>query len=175
MTAKSKYRRLRLRHLVIGWLKNLAPDFQPIRSKTNPTLNTWFFPRFEKVTGICHCSWLLLFLSSIYAVPITSSHTAFYLASLCITSCPRYNLTFLARPHEKERNTTCSRCSSSFFSFSSLSWKQKTDIKSYRLENVSKQIKAKYVAMKKLHSQRRQLLRTDSETRWPWSALLIPD
>ena len=35
------------------WLKRLAPNFQPTRSKTktNRTMYTSFFPRFEKVTG----------------------------------------------------------------------------------------------------------------------------
>ena len=35
------------------WLKDLAPVFQPMRSKakTNRTLHARFFPRFEQVTG----------------------------------------------------------------------------------------------------------------------------
>ena len=44
---------LRLLGLVIG-LKD-APVFQPMRikNKTNGTMYTWFFPRFERVTGKC--------------------------------------------------------------------------------------------------------------------------
>ena len=35
------------------WLKRLAPNFQPTRSKakTNRTMYTSFSPRFERVTG----------------------------------------------------------------------------------------------------------------------------
>ena len=38
-----------------GWLKRLAPVFQPMRSKTktNRTMCAGFFPRFERVTGNC--------------------------------------------------------------------------------------------------------------------------
>ena len=37
------------------WLKGLAPNFQPIRSKTKTNLTMYksFFPRFERVTGNC--------------------------------------------------------------------------------------------------------------------------
>ena len=37
------------------WLKRLAQVFQPMRSKTktNHTMYTSFFPRFERVTGNC--------------------------------------------------------------------------------------------------------------------------
>ena len=38
------------------WLKDLAPEFQPMRSKTktNRTLYTLFFLRFKQITGNCH-------------------------------------------------------------------------------------------------------------------------
>ena len=37
------------------WLKRAAPVFQPMRieTKTNCTMYTLFFPRFELVTGNC--------------------------------------------------------------------------------------------------------------------------
>ena len=37
------------------WLKRVAPVFPPMRSKTktNRTMYASFFPRFERVTGIC--------------------------------------------------------------------------------------------------------------------------
>ena len=37
------------------WLKNLVPEFQPMKSKTktNRTLYAQFFPRFKQVTGNC--------------------------------------------------------------------------------------------------------------------------
>ena len=34
-------------------LKDLAPVFQPMRSKTKTPLYVRFFPRFEEVTGNC--------------------------------------------------------------------------------------------------------------------------
>ena len=35
------------------WFKNLAPVFQPMRSKTNRTLHARFFSHFQQVTGNC--------------------------------------------------------------------------------------------------------------------------
>ena len=37
----------------VDWLKNLVPVFQPMRTKTNRTSYTRFFPRFEQVAGNC--------------------------------------------------------------------------------------------------------------------------
>ena len=43
------------------WLQRLAPVFQPMRikTKTNCTMYSWFFPRFERVTGKCKELWLV--------------------------------------------------------------------------------------------------------------------
>ena len=43
------------------WSKNLAPVFQPVRSKDkiSRTLNARFFPRFEQVAGNCKAFWLV--------------------------------------------------------------------------------------------------------------------
>ena len=42
--------------ILIDWLKNSAPVFQPMRTKTksNRTMHARFFPRFEQVTGNCY-------------------------------------------------------------------------------------------------------------------------
>jgi len=44
-----------------GWLKTLAPVFQPMRIKTksNRAMYAWFFPRFQRVTDNCWELWLV--------------------------------------------------------------------------------------------------------------------
>ena len=48
------------------WLKRLAPYFQPMKNKTktktNCTMYTSFFPRFERVTG--NCDWFIALSAS---------------------------------------------------------------------------------------------------------------
>ena len=49
----------------VDWLKNLVPVFQPMRTKTNLTSYTRFFPRFELQVFGRNSDWLILLFACV--------------------------------------------------------------------------------------------------------------